>query len=126
MMILIMSVHNDYDELYEMFKEFHSKFEALLKKLADLKKENSIIYSKCEILQKENLNFKNEISTLKKGKEKEISNTLMLKNDKLKDKLKDKVKNLTNSLTKFINGRDNLDKLLGMQICIFLQSRFRI
>ena len=33
--------------------------------------------------------------------------------------LKDKVENLTNSLIKFTNGKDNLDKLLGMQMCVF-------
>ena len=51
---------------------------------------------------------------MKKGKEKDISNSLVLENENLKDKVED----LTNSLTKFTNGRDNLDKLLGMQRCV--------
>ena len=67
------------------------------------------------MFNKENLIFKNEIMTLKRGKEKEISNTFVLENNELKDQ----VKNLTNILTQFTNGRDNLDKLLGMQSCIF-------
>ena len=75
------SVHNDYDELYGMFEELYSKFEELSKMHTNFKKENSIIFSKCEILQKENMNFKNEINALKKGKEKDISNTLALENE---------------------------------------------
>ena len=52
---------------------------------------------------------------MEKGKENDTSNTLEMENGALKDK----VKGLTNSLIKFTNGRDNLDKLLGMQRCVF-------
>ena len=61
------------------------------------------------------MDFRNEINILKKEKEKDFSNILILE----KEKLKDQVKDLTNSLTKFTNGKENLDKLLGVQRCVF-------
>ena len=67
---------NDNDELFEMFKQLYNKFEDLSKKHATLKKENSIISSKCEILQKENLYFKNEVSILKKEKKRKFQTYL--------------------------------------------------
>ncbi|KAM7481240.1 hypothetical protein LguiB_005823 [Lonicera macranthoides] len=106
---------NDYEELYNMFEELHKKFKNLSKMYASLKKENLIISSKCENFEKENVFLKNENKTLKKGKEKETPNSLVLENVKLKVQVDD----LTNSLAKFTKGKDNLDKLLGMQRCVF-------
>ncbi|KAM7484083.1 hypothetical protein LguiA_000092 [Lonicera macranthoides] len=88
---------NDYDELYDMFEELHKKFKNLSKMYASLKKENLMISSECENFEKENIFLKNENKTLKKGKEKETPNTLVLENVKLKDQVDD----LTNCLAKF-------------------------
>jgi hypothetical protein len=91
------------------------------------------LHAKYITLKKKEMGFCNEIVTLKNENEnllKDINNitskikssmTLKEENTKLKETIKD----LTRTLAKFVNGKENLDMLLGRQMCVFNKEGLR-
>jgi chromosome segregation ATPase len=89
-----------YDELCENTIKLHAKYITIKKK--EMRFCNEIVTLKNE---KQNLlkDINNLISKIKSSMPLEEENT----------KLKETIKDLTKTLAKFVNGKDNLDMLLG-------------
>jgi cell division protein FtsB len=95
-----------YDELCENTIKLHAKYTTLKKKEMRLCNEIVTLKDKNENLLKDINNLTSKIKS---------SITLEEENTKLKETIKD----LTKTLAKFVNGKENLDMLLGRQRCVF-------
>jgi len=107
------------DELHS-YKELQDAYDELC--------ENAIkLHAKYITLKKKEMGFCNEIVTLKNENKNLLkdTNNLTSKIKSLMDleeentKLKEIIKDLTKTLAKFVNGKENLDMLLGRQMCVF-------
>ena len=99
--------NSSYEELLKAFDELLHDSKIILSKYALTKKAN-------ESLQKENELLKSENESLKGSS---YINLYDLKDEN--EKLHKEVESLTNDLAKFVQGKQNLDKLLGKQRCVF-------
>lgn len=108
-----------YDELLDAFEELHSKFKKLSSKYKSLKKTNFSLLAENECLKNEKDALKGKIEEVCFPKE--IANDLAFENNlRLEnDVLKNEVEDLKTSLSKFVQGKENLDMLLGKQRCVF-------
>ncbi|XP_058222936.1 uncharacterized protein LOC131332656 [Rhododendron vialii] len=108
-----------YDELLDAFEELHSKFKNLSSKYKSLKKTNFSLLAENECLKNEKDALKGKIEEVCSPKE--IANDLVFQNNlRLEnDVLKNEVEDLKTSLSKFVQGKENLDMLLGKQRCVF-------
>lgn len=108
-----------YDELLDAFEELHSEFKKLSSKYKSLKKTNFSLLAEKDFLKKENDALKEKIGQVSFPKE--IANDLVFENNlRLEnDVLKNEVEDLKTSLSKFVQGKENLDILLGKQKCVF-------
>jgi len=95
-----------YDELCENTIKLHAKYTTLKKKEMGLGNEVVTLKDKNENLLKDinNLTFK-------------IKSSIALEEENTR--LKETIKDLTKTLANFVNGKKNLDMLLGRQMCVF-------
>jgi hypothetical protein len=113
------SLLNIDDELHS-YEELQDAYDELC--------ENTIkLHAKYITLKKKETGFWNEIVTLKNENENLLKNnnnlTSKIKSSMVLEKentrLKETIKDLTKTLAKFVNGKENLDMLLGRQMCVF-------
>lgn len=95
-----------YDELCENTIKLHAKYITLKKKETGFWNEIVTLKNENENLLKNNNNLTSKIKS---------SMVLEEENTRLKETIKD----LTKTLAKFVNGKENLDMLLGRQRCVF-------
>ncbi len=107
---------NDHDELQNAFDELYYNFDELKTKYINLKKMHSSLSHKydslsenLDVMKSENKSIKSEFEKLKIKDS--PSHYLISENEKLKLEVKD----LTSCLEKFVNGKKNLNMLLGSQ-----------
>jgi hypothetical protein len=113
------------DELYS-YGELQDAYDELC--------ENTIkLHAKYTTLKKKEMRFCNEIVTMKNENENLVKNinnlTTKAKSsialEEENTKLKETIKDLTKTLAKFVNGKENLDMLLGRQRCVFNKEGLR-
>ena len=95
-----------YNELYENTIKLHAKYKTLKKKETEFLNEIITLKNENENLLKNNNNITSKIKS---------SMVIEEENTKLKEIIKD----LNKTLAKFVNGKENLDMLLGRQKCVF-------
>jgi hypothetical protein len=95
-----------YDELCENAIKLHAKYITL--KMKEMRFCNEIV-----TLKNENENLLKDTNNLTS----KIKSSMALEEENTK--LKETIKDLTKTLAKFVNGKENLDMLLGRQRCVF-------
>ncbi|KAK2987894.1 hypothetical protein RJ640_020411 [Escallonia rubra] len=110
-----LSLINTVEELASKKEELDQKIEFYITENASLK--NDLIAS-----EKENSDLSSEIQSLKSVKtpvENELLKSQLEKASTQKGQLEKEIENLNLTLSKFTQGRENLDILLGRQMCVF-------
>jgi len=108
-------LEKSFGDLLEAYEKNHDRYVKLKKKHACMTTHFDTLTSNIDELKNENESLKLEIDMLKKGKSIDVSHDLEIENDCLKKK----VETLMNDLANFTNGRDNLEKLLSSQRCVY-------
>ena len=95
-----------YEELLNAFDDLLIDSEMMLSKYADLKKQNELLTSEVDRLKSKLVVFENKEST---SSDLEAENKILHEKDE----------SLSKDLANFVQGKDNLDKLLSQQRCSF-------
>ncbi|RDX70583.1 hypothetical protein CR513_50161, partial [Mucuna pruriens] len=106
-------IFNDLSHLQTIYQELLSNSSTLSIGYKDLKKKFSKLSKMFGVLQKENDLLKKENENLKKDKTKNLST---INTPKVNKQLQEEVIDLRQSLAKFVNGFENLKKILNHKI----------
>lgn len=93
----------------------HKKNVLLQSKVDMISKDFDVLQKENDDLSTMNIGFKRQLYSMKNISNSSISNEKLVKEN---ETLKTQVIDLNSTLTKFIKGKENLDKLLGNQ-CVF-------
>nr|KYP65215.1 hypothetical protein KK1_011446 [Cajanus cajan] len=128
----VTSSNNDisisFDELQDAFNNLHKESFKLAKLVSSYKKIISNFENEISKLNNELDNLKTKIKIINSKNEKQEIKTNLDTNKTNHpcltcNKFKEEISNLRNTLAQFIGGRNNLDIILGKQICVFDKAR---